>query len=90
MTPKWQRLAGEFSRSAIAGTISSIVAILLFNMLVHWDPGYDEPVLGAHVITGFVIANVLSTLLTLLAQPVLGVPATVAPPASPVAWWPSS
>jgi len=64
VTPQWQRLAGEFSRSAVAGTISSIAAFLLFNALVHWDPGYDEPLLGAHVITGFVIANVLSTLLT--------------------------
>jgi putative flippase GtrA len=60
----WQRLAGEFGRSAIAGTIASIFAIVLFNMLVHWDPGYDAAPLGDHVITGFLIANVASTLLT--------------------------
>jgi len=64
MGERWQRLAGEFGRSAVAGTIASLVAFVLFNMLVHWDPGYDEAPLGAHVITGFVIANVISTLLT--------------------------
>ena len=64
MGERWQRLAAEFSRSAVAGTIASILAFVLFNMLVHWDPGYDSPVLGDHVITGFLIANVLSTLLT--------------------------
>lgn len=60
----WQRLAGEFGRSAIAGTIASIVAFVLFNMLVHWDPGYDAAPLADHVITGFLVANVASTLLT--------------------------
>lgn len=64
MGERWQRLAGEFGRSAIAGTIASIAAFVAFNLLVHWDPGYDEAPLGQHVITGFVIANVLSTLLT--------------------------
>lgn len=64
MGERWQRLAGEFSRSAVTGTISSIVAFVLFNLLVHWDPGYDEAPLNSHAITGFVIANVASTLLT--------------------------
>lgn len=64
MGERWQRLAGEFSRSAVAGTISSIVAFVLFNFLVHWDPGYDEAPLNQHAIEGFLIANVASTLLT--------------------------
>lgn len=64
MGERTERLAGEFGRSAVAGTIASIVAFVLFNLLVHWDPGYDEALLNDHAITGFVIANVLSTLLT--------------------------
>lgn len=64
MGQRWERLAGEFGRSAVAGTISSIVAFVLFNALVHWDPGYDNAPLNEYAITGFVIANVLSTLLT--------------------------
>ena len=64
MGERWQRLAGEFGRSAVAGTIASIVAFVIFNLLVHWDPGYDEAPLNDHAVTGFVIANVLSTVLT--------------------------
>ncbi|HEX6150890.1 GtrA family protein [Nocardioides sp.] len=64
MGERWQRLAGEFGRSAVAGTIASLVAFVLFNLLVHWDPGYDHAVLEGWPITGFVIANVVSTLLT--------------------------
>lgn len=64
MGERWQRLAGEFGRSAVAGTISSIVAFVLFNSLVHWDPGYDNAPLNGLPITGFVVANVISTLLT--------------------------
>ncbi len=64
MGERWQRLAAEFGRSAVAGTIASIVAFVLFNLLVHWDPGYDAALLEDRPITGFLIANVFSTLLT--------------------------
>jgi putative flippase GtrA len=64
MGERWQRLAGEFSRSAVTGTISSIVAFVLFNFLVHWDPGYDSALLNDHAIEGFLVANIASTLLT--------------------------
>lgn len=63
MSIRWRGLAGEFSRSATIGTIASIAAFILFNWLVHWSPGYTAP-LNEHAITGFVIANTLSILLT--------------------------
>ncbi|MGH3362723.1 MAG: GtrA family protein [Nocardioides sp.] len=63
MSNRWRPLAGEFSRSATIGTIASIAAFVLFNWLVHWSPGYVAP-LHDHAITGFVIANTLSILLT--------------------------
>ncbi len=63
MNTRWGPLVGEFSRSATIGTIASIAAFILFNWLVHWSPGYDAP-LHDHAITGFVIANTLSILLT--------------------------
>ena len=60
-----RRLAGEFVRSATTGTVASLVAIGLFNWLVHWDPGHGT---GAwfhdHAITAFLIANGVSILLT--------------------------
>lgn len=63
MQKPWQRFAGEFGRSAVTGTIASLVAFVIFNLLVHWDPGYDDAILNDYAVTGFVIANVLSTLL---------------------------
>jgi putative flippase GtrA len=58
-------LATEFGRSATIGTIASLVAIGLFNWLVHWDLGAGaDGWLHDHAITAFVIANGLSVLLT--------------------------
>ncbi len=60
-----RRLATEFGRSATIGTISSLVAIALFNWLVHWDFGVGAGGwLNSHAITAFVIANGASILLT--------------------------
>lgn len=44
--------------------MASILAFVLFNGLVHWDPGYDNALLNSRPVTGFVIANVISTLFT--------------------------
>jgi putative flippase GtrA len=44
--------------------MASILAFVLFNGLVHWDPGYDNAPLNGNPVTGFLIANVISTLLT--------------------------
>lgn len=60
-----RRLVTEFGRSATIGTLASLVAIGLFNWLVHWGFG-----LGAggwlhdYPITAFLLANGLSILVT--------------------------
>jgi putative flippase GtrA len=60
-----RRLAGEFVRSATSGTVASLVAVALFNWLVHWDPGTGAGAwFNDHAITAFVIANFTSILLT--------------------------
>lgn len=60
-----RRLAAEFTRSATAGTIASLVAVGLFNWLVHWEFGVGAGGwLHDHAITAFVIANGFSILLT--------------------------
>lgn len=60
-----RRLAGEFARSATTGTVASLVAIGLFNWMVHWDPGSGAGAwLHDHAITAFLVANGLSILLT--------------------------
>ena len=60
-----RRLAGEFARSATTGTAASLVAIGLFNWLVHWDPGTGAGAwLHDHAITAFLLANGVSILVT--------------------------
>jgi putative flippase GtrA len=52
-------------RSATTGTVASLLAIALFNWLVHWDPGIGAGAwLHAHAITAFLVANGASILLT--------------------------
>lgn len=60
-----RRLASEFARSATSGTIASLVAVGLFNWLVHWDFGAGAGAwLHDHAITAFVLANGTSILVT--------------------------
>ncbi len=54
----------EFSRSAVIGTLSSLVAAGLFNWLVHWQPGGVGAWLNGWPVTAFLIANSISMLLT--------------------------
>ena len=59
MTPRGRRLAGEIWRYLAVGLGATIVAVLLFNLLVHgfntggWAPLNDHPFLG------YVIANLV-------------------------------
>lgn len=61
MTPRGRRLAGEIWRYLAVGLGATIVAVLLFNLLVHgfntggWAPLNDHPFLG------YVIANLVGT-----------------------------
>jgi putative flippase GtrA len=61
VTPRGRRLAGEIWRYLAVGLGATIVAVLLFNLLVHgfntggWAPLNDQPFLG------YVIANLVGT-----------------------------
>lgn len=57
-------MATEFGRSATIGTVASLVAIGLFNWLVHWDLGGAGGWLNEYAITAFLLANGVSILLT--------------------------
>ena len=57
-------LATEFGRSATIGTIASVVAVGLFNWLVHWELGGVGGWLHDYPISAFVLANGFSILLT--------------------------
>lgn len=59
-----RRLSREFSRSAVVGTVASLVAVALFNWLVHWEPWGAGAWLNGWPVTAFVLANSVSMLLT--------------------------
>ena len=55
MSSRWRRVATEVYRFAVVGGAATIVAVLIFNGLVH---GYwYSPPLGNHVIWAYIIAN---------------------------------
>ncbi len=60
MGERRQRLAGEVSKFAATGLVATILALLLFNWLVHAAPGMDQPLLADHAILAYVVANSIS------------------------------
>lgn len=48
----------------VAGTLASLVAFALFNWLLHWGTGLDEPLLHDHAVLAFLAANIISIGLT--------------------------
>ena len=55
MPSRWRRVATEIGRFAVVGGLATLVAVLIFNALVHgyW---FSAP-LGDHVIWAYIIAN---------------------------------
>lgn len=57
MGERWQRFAGEVSRFLAVGFVATVVAILLFNFLVHGFNTSDWAPLNAHPELAYLIAN---------------------------------
>jgi putative flippase GtrA len=58
------RLAGEITRYLAVGLGATIVAVLLFNGLVHGFNTADWAPLNGHPILGYVIANLVGTVIS--------------------------
>lgn len=64
MGERWQRFAGEVSRFLAVGFVATVVAILLFNLLVHglttanWAPLNEQPELA------YLIANIVGMVIS--------------------------
>jgi putative flippase GtrA len=64
MGPRWQRLLPEVGRFLAVGGLATIVALFLFNLLVH---GFSTPraaVLHDHVILAYVVANTVGMVIS--------------------------
>lgn len=57
MGRRWQRLVGEASRFLAVGGVATVVALFLFNLLVHGFWVFDRPPLNNHPLWAYVAAN---------------------------------
>lgn len=57
MGPHIRRLSLEVARFSAVNVVATIVAVFLFNMLVHGLKGSFEPPLNAHPISAYLLAN---------------------------------
>lgn len=64
MGERWQRVAGEASRFLAVGAVATIVAILIFNFLVHGFNTADMALLNGNPGTAYVIANLIGMVIS--------------------------
>ncbi len=57
MGSRWRRVLSEASRFTAVGGLATLIAFLLFNLLVHGFAGMYDPVLSDRVITAYILAN---------------------------------
>ena len=61
---RWRRRGTEGAKFLGVGTVSSIVAIVLFNVLLHGVWVFDDPWLADMPITAYVVANTVGMVVT--------------------------
>jgi len=64
MGSRWQRLLAEVGRFLAVGGLATIVALVLFNWLVHGYNTTDEALLHDHVILAYVVANTVGMVIS--------------------------
>lgn len=65
MGKRWQRLLGEVGKFLAVGGAATLVALVLFNLLVHgFTTGDWKPPLNTHPLLGYVIANTVGMLIS--------------------------
>ncbi len=57
-------MSAEASRFAAVGGVATLVAIVLFNLLVHGVGSLFDPPLAGHVVTAYVLANSIGMLIS--------------------------
>jgi putative flippase GtrA len=61
---RWPRLAGEIWRYLMVGMGATVVAVVLFNLLVHGFADLYDPPLNRHPSAAYVLANVVGMLIS--------------------------
>jgi putative flippase GtrA len=64
MSMRWRRRLAEVARFLAVGGVATLVALFLFNLLVHgYTPGAHPP-LEHHAVLGYVVANSIGMLIS--------------------------
>ena len=64
MGTRWRRLAAEGSKFLAVGGVATLVALVLFNLLVHGFSTAYRPLMADHPIAAFIIANFVGMLVS--------------------------
>ena len=64
MGSRWQRLVAEASRFLAVGGVATVVALFLFNFLVHGLSTGHRALLADHVIVAYVLANTVGMVIS--------------------------
>lgn len=64
MGNRGQRLVGEASRFLAVGGVATVVALVLFNLLLHGFWVFDRPILDNHPLWAYILANTVGMLIS--------------------------
>lgn len=64
MGSRWNRLFAEGGRFLAVGGVATVVALVVFNLLVHGFAGLYSPPLAGYAITGYVIGHTVGMLIS--------------------------
>lgn len=64
MGRRWQRLVDEGVKFLAVGGIATLVALVLFNVLVHGVPAWSPGVMNGRPLSAFVLANTVAMLVS--------------------------
>lgn len=64
MGSRWQRLLAEVSKFLAVGGVATLVALVLFNFLVHGFSRSYRPLMADHAIAAYVVANTVGMLVS--------------------------
>lgn len=61
---RWHRLVGEATRFLAVGGVATLVALFLFNLLLHGFWVIKEPPLGDHPLWAYIVANAVGMVIS--------------------------
>jgi putative flippase GtrA len=64
MNNRWRRRVAELARFLAVGGVATVVALFLFNLLVHGFPSGSTPPLRDHAVLAYVVANSIGMLIS--------------------------